>query len=111
MHVGVVSLEPWDDVWRRNQHFAVRLVASGAADKVTFVEPPTTRGRATVRGAARGVSVVCPVLRVPKRAGGLVACGKMLSRGVLARVDVLWINDPTLGVHCLRTDRPALYDV
>ena len=36
----VVSLEAWDDVWRRNQHLVAGLLRSDAALRVLFVEPP-----------------------------------------------------------------------
>jgi glycosyltransferase involved in cell wall biosynthesis len=29
----------------------------------------------------------------------------------LRQADVLWVNDPTLGVHCLRSGQPVVYDV
>ncbi len=36
----VVSLEAWDEVWRRNQHLVAGLLRSDAALRVLFVEPP-----------------------------------------------------------------------
>lgn len=112
MRVALISLEPWDDVWRRNQHFAVQLVAQGLASTVLFVEPPLlTRAPATSRAVANGVTAVRPSLRVPKRAGGLALTGMLLRAGPLRSVDVLWVNDAALGVHCLRRDVPAVYDV
>ena len=36
----VVSLEAWDDVWRRNQHLVAGLLRADAALRVLFVEPP-----------------------------------------------------------------------
>ena len=36
----VVSLEAWDDVWRRNQHLVAGLLRSDPALRVLFVEPP-----------------------------------------------------------------------
>ena len=50
------------------------------------------------------------VRRLPNRLGGAREVGRSLRQGVLRRVDVLWINDPVVGVHSL-TDVPALYDV
>ena len=36
----VMSLEAWDDVWRRNQHLVAGLLRTDAALRVLFVEPP-----------------------------------------------------------------------
>jgi glycosyltransferase involved in cell wall biosynthesis len=36
----VMSLEAWDDVWRRNQHLVAGLLRADAALRVLFVEPP-----------------------------------------------------------------------
>ena len=112
LRVALVSLEPWDDVWRRNQHLAAQLTASGAVSRLLFLEPPalTLRG-GTPREPVPGVRVVPLQLRIPKRVGGLVELGRRLRRGVLRGADVLWVNDPALGVHCLRAGQPAVYDV
>jgi teichuronic acid biosynthesis glycosyltransferase TuaH len=110
--VALVSLEPWDDVWRRNQHLSDQLVRGGWVGAIDFLEPP----RPGVRpGAAAsptpGIRTVPLALRVPKRVGGLAELGARLRRGILRRADVLWVNDPALGVHCLRHGQPVVYDV
>ena len=38
--VVVLSLEPWDDVWRRNQYFVHHLLRRNPGVRVLFVEPP-----------------------------------------------------------------------
>lgn len=38
--VVVLSLEPWDDVWRRNQYFAHHLMRRNPDLRMLFVEPP-----------------------------------------------------------------------
>ncbi len=111
MHVALISLEPWDDVWRRNQYLATCLVADGSVDHVTFVEPPVLGAAAPPRSPMPGITVVRPTLRLPKRLGGLRIVAAQLRRSVLRRADVLWVNDPSLGVHCLTSKQPALYDV
>lgn len=109
--VACISLEPWDATWRRNQHLASRLVAQGHASRLVFVEPPEL-GRGWARHEpADGVLAVRPPLVLPKRAHGLRLAAELLRRGPLGGVDVLWINDPQLGVHCLRPGLPAVYDV
>lgn len=112
LKVALLSLEPWDDVWRRNQHFATHLVMSGVVSQLLFLEPPQLgRGAPAPREVRPGICAVPLQLRIPKRAGGLVELGSRLRRGVLRGADILWVNDPALGVHCLRKGQPALYDV
>lgn len=38
--VVLISLEAWDEVWRRNQHLIAGLLRTGRVDRVLFVEPP-----------------------------------------------------------------------
>jgi teichuronic acid biosynthesis glycosyltransferase TuaH len=107
--VACISLETWDDVWRRNQYLAHSLRAQRLVGSVIFVNPPVVG--ASSRRSSDNLDVITPSLRVPKRLGGLRILGAELARGVLRRADVLWINDPSLGVHCLRDGQPAIYDV
>lgn len=112
MRVGLISLEPWDEVWRRNQHFCAQLVDQQLAAHVLFVEPPRLSVRVPRTAAVRsGVTVISPTLRAPKRAGGLALLGALLRSALRDRVDVIWLNDPTFGAHCLVPGVPALYDV
>jgi len=108
-NVVLISLEPWDDVWRRNQHLASRLPALGLADHVTFVNPAGREGVAKY-SPAPGVTVISPRRRVPKRLGGLRAVAISLKWKVTRHCDTLWINDPTTGVWLLRDGR-VVYDV
>ena len=68
-NVVLISLEPWDDVWRRNQHLAARLPVLGLADSVTFVNPARKSASAKY-SPVPGVTVVSPRRRIPKRLGG-----------------------------------------
>lgn len=109
--VACISLEPWDATWRRNQHLASRLVAQGHVSRLVFVEPPVL-GRSWARHEpAPRVLAVRPPLVLPKRAGGLRLAAALLRHGPLRDIDTLWVNDPQLGVHCLRSGLPAAYDV
>ena len=108
-HVALVSLEPWDDVWRRNQHLAARLVRQGHVRHLTFVNSVSRRPRAPY-GPEQGISVLTPRLRVPKRLGGLGEVARSLRR-ITEDADVLWVNDPTIGRYLLTRGKPALYDV
>ena len=109
--VALVSLEPWDTTWRRNQHLVSRLVGDGHLNEVVFVEPPSPGRGAKPWSPQPNVTVIRPSLLVPKRIGGLAVVGAWLRWTALRRVDVVWVNDPDLGVHCLPLARPALYDV
>ncbi|MHA3704362.1 glycosyltransferase [Jatrophihabitans sp. YIM 134969] len=108
--VGVLSLEPWDDVWRRNQHLVAALLATGLVGDVVFVEPPAARRPRRFRPRP-GVEVVRPPLLLPRRLGGLRFAALLLRSGPLRRAELLWVNDAPLGVHLLRGRRPVVYDV
>lgn len=109
--VAVLSLEPWDDVWRRNQHLASALVERLLVDEVVFVEPPVRGRRGSSRRVAPGVEVVTPPLPAPRRAGGLALTAAWLRATHLGRTTHLWVNDAPLGALCLRAGQPTLYDV
>ena len=110
--VALVSLEPWDDVWRRNQHLASRLVRSAAIGRLDFVTPPRSgfAARGTHWSPQRGVDVVTPPLVVPRRFGGHRPLGWWL-RTAVRGADVLWVNDPIAGAAVARAGRPVVYDV
>jgi glycosyltransferase involved in cell wall biosynthesis len=110
--VALISLEPWDEMWRRNQHLASELTKQQLVESIVFVEPPVLwRGASRPRHPIPGVTVVRPSLRVPRRLGGLRSSAIWLRRHWLKDIDVLWINDPELGALCLRRGRPSVYDV
>lgn len=106
--VALLSLEPWDDTWRRNQHLVHQLVDLGLVRDVLFVEPSAPEPRSWV--PEPGVRVLRPRRVLPRRAGGLVATAAWLRATALRRADVVWVNDPEIGVHCVGR-APALYDV
>ncbi|UZJ24968.1 glycosyltransferase [Rhodococcus antarcticus] len=95
-HLVVLSLEPWDGVWRRNQHLVSQLLEQGLVERVTFVEP-AGRGRATRSTPHPGVTALRPRLRLPRRAGGLRLVAAELRAGPLRGADLLWVNDAPLG--------------
>lgn len=111
LRVALISLEPWDEVWRRNQHFTTQMVQQGLVEHVLFVEPPGFSNTTGTRQPEPGITILTPRLRMPKRAGGLVLLGRELHRGVLKDCDALWVNDPALGVYCSSPSQPAVYDV
>ena len=130
----VVSLEAWDEVWRRNQHLVTGLLRRDPSLRVLFVEPATDSVHDLLRR------------RTPRRALGLRAGprvegvddgrlwlfqpAKWLPRRLDARVDqrvaaavvratsrcglgqpCLWINDPDGAAVLQATGWPALYDI
>ena len=94
--VVLISLEAWDDVWRRNQHLASRLPTLGLADHVTFVNPARWSDVAEY-SPVPGVTVITPRRRIPKRLGGLRVVATSLKLKVTRHCDTLWINDPNDG--------------
>jgi len=109
--VALISLEPWDVVWRRNQHLVHELVRQGLVDSVLFVEPPLVFKPTRRFEPMPGVTVVRPPLPLIRRAGGLRISAAWLKRRWLRDVDLLWINDPVLGLLCMDRRRRAVYDV
>ena len=108
--VALVSLEPWDDTWRRNQHIACRLVKAGDVASLIWIAPPVRRRPPPPVRPQDGITVLTPHLRLPRRLGGVVDVARRL-RSILVEVDVLWVNDPRLGAHLLEGGTQALYDV
>jgi glycosyltransferase involved in cell wall biosynthesis len=123
----VCSLEPWDEIWRRNQFFVDALLRVNPTLRVLFVEPPADvlfdltkrrrpslpRFRALVDGRLR---LFRPLKPLPRRLGALT--DELLFRQVRLAVRVvgfvrpaLWINDVTYAPLISRTGWPSLYDV
>lgn len=130
----VVSLEPWDEVWRRNQHLVAGLLAADPGLRVLFVEPPVdhlhdlrrgaqpTLGRPVRRlgpqdGAPAGRAwAYRPTKWLPRRldGGGDERRARSVARVArrLGMVDpVLWVNDPGGAAVLQATGWRALYDV
>ena len=124
----VCSLEPWDDVWRRNQFLVDELLRRNQLLRVLVVEPaadvlfdmwmrripqlPRER-KLTADGRLRAFR---PLKPFPRRFGQL--SDDLLRRQVLLAArswrftrPVLWINDVTYAPLIGRTGWPSLYDV
>lgn len=126
----VMSLEPWDGVWRRNQHLISRMLLSDSELRVLFVEPPAdpvhdVRSRRSPRFGfgPRPVAEVSTRLwtmrptkalprRLDRRADERIA---VAVQDAAARIGmnapVLWVNDPAAADVRLRSGWPALYDM
>ena len=134
----VVSLERWDDVWRRNQILLAGLLTADPDLRILFVEPPVDplhsvlgrgrprRGAGLVpRGRADGVPdgrlwTFQATKWLPRRADALLrtSVDTRLARGVLqvARrlrlgAPLLWVNDPAGATLARISSWPSLYDI
>ena len=129
----LVSLEEWDDVWRRNQHLVAGLLRSDPSLRVLFVEPSPDPVHALLSGRRprRGARLrPRDVPGVDDRRLWLYQATKVLPRRIDPDVDrrwatkieraattvglqspLLWINDPTGACLLERTGWPALYDI
>lgn len=126
----VCSLEPWDEVWRRNQFLVDGLLRQHAVQRVLFVEPSRdplhqlrSGGRASLGDGLTPVDGYQGRLQrleltkwLPRVVGPWADWG--LRRGVrraAARLGmsspVLWINDPGWAHLVSATGWPALYDI
>ena len=124
----VCSLEPWDEIWRRNQFFVDALLRRKPGLRVLFVEPPadvlfdlTQRRRPDMprfrRLAADGrLTAFRPLKALPRRLGPpadalLLWQLRLAVRRVGFERPVLWINDVTYAPLIEQTGWPSLYDV
>ncbi|MFC4139883.1 MULTISPECIES: glycosyltransferase [unclassified Microbacterium] len=123
----VISLERWDDVWRRNQHLVAGLLAADPDLRVLFVEPPDDPLHAMRRGARpefgsrlRQVSdrlwAVRPVKWLPRRLdprtdARLGESAVHAARTLGMQHPLLWVNDPAAAVVARITGWPTLYDM
>jgi glycosyltransferase involved in cell wall biosynthesis len=124
----VCSLEPWDEIWRRNQFLVTELLRRKLDLRVLFVEPPadvlfdlTQRRRPdTPRfrplSADSRLTAFRPLKALPRRLGSLADALLLWQlRFAVRRIGfdcpVLWINDVTYAPVIEQTGWPSLYDV
>ena len=65
-----IALEPWDEVWRRNQPLCAELARSGASKRIVYVEPPRVVPYWFVRPLMRRADFKRRGLRAVKGRGG-----------------------------------------
>jgi glycosyltransferase involved in cell wall biosynthesis len=124
----VCSLEPWDQVWRRNQFLTDELLRRRPQLRVLFVEPPSDvlfdlsqRRRPlpprvkTLRTDER-LYALRPLKLLPRRLGPLsdrVLLHRVIdaSRRLGFTRPTLWLNDVTYAPLIRSTGWPAVYDV
>lgn len=132
--VVVVSLEPWDEVWRRNQHLVAGLLRTDPGLRVLFVEPPVDHLHDLRRGASptlgRRLRRLGPADGAPEGRAWAYRPTKWLPRRLDPRGDdrrargvarvarrlgmsapVLWVNDPGGAAVLRATGWRSLYDV
>ena len=128
----VMSLERWDEVWRRNQHLVAGLCRRDPLLRVLFVEPAadplfdlSRRRRPRVgRGLEESPEpelrgrlwTYQPTKPLPRRLDP--ASDRRTARAVERTArrlgfhrPVLWVNDPGGAVLLQRSGWPALYDI
>ncbi len=123
----VCSLEPWDDVWRRNQFLAEELLRRRPALRILFVEPaadvlfelsrrrrPTGAHTSVLRGGR--LYAFRPLKPLPRRCGSF--SDRWLHRSVVVATQrlgftqpTLWLNDVNYAPLIRRTRWPSVYDV
>lgn len=126
----VVSLEAWDDVWRRNQHLISRMLRTDQDLRVLYIEPPADPLHDLVSGRrpSRGRSPR-PVVgfdgrlvryrptkafprRIDRRADDRLSSAMQRAARAVGMVNpVLWLNNPDAAALAKRTGWPTLYDV
>ena len=123
-----LSLEPWDEVWRRNQHMATAMLQLRPTMQLLFVETPidvtwTLRhghwpDRSPLRaiGSTGRLWAEAPRKWLPRkvRPSGDRALGRQVlktARTLGFRHPVLWINDSTYAPLVESTGWPSVYDV
>jgi len=123
----VISLERWDEVWRRNQHLVSGLLQTDPALRVLFVEPPDDPLHAVQRRArpefGHGLRAVADRLhtlrpvkwlprRIDPRADDRIERAVIRAAARLGMTDpLLWINDPRADGLARRTGWATLYDL
>lgn len=121
------SLEPWDDVWRRNQLFASELLALRPSLRILFAELPVdigwslrgghlpTRRHLRPVGASGRLWAMSPYKLLPRRLWprtdtGLGAQVLRAARRLGFHQPALWVNDVTYA-GLVRTGWPVIYDI
>ncbi len=124
----VCSLEPWDEVWRRNQFLTAALLQRNAGLRVLFVEPAAdvlfdlsrarrpTRPRLKPVRSVPGLHLLRPLKVLPRRLGAATDTLLLLQLRAAARRmgltrPTLWVNDVTYAPLARSTAWPVVYDI
>jgi teichuronic acid biosynthesis glycosyltransferase TuaH len=128
LDVVCLSLEPWDDVWRRNQWLASEVLKLDPSLRLLFAELPVDpawaivhrqvpkRPRTRTEGATGRLWVTTPWKPLPRRIWSGV--DNFLEQRIVASArrlgmsrPVLWINDSTYAGLVAKTGWPSVYDI
>ncbi|HWC23442.1 MAG TPA: glycosyltransferase [Flexivirga sp.] len=127
--VVFISLERWDEVWRRNQHLLTRLRAKGIIGDVLYVEPSVDPLHALLRrhrprigrglrplGGQAGVTVLEGTKLLPRRLDRRqddrwADSVRTTAQRIGLDSPLLWVNDPRGAVLLDRVAWPAVYDI
>lgn len=127
----VVSLERWDEVWRRNQHLVAGLLRLDTELRVLFVEPAAdpahdllSRRRPRLGRRVSEVGEPAPgrlwtfgpvkwlPRKVDRHADERLATAVMRAAGKVGlRHPMLWLNDPGMVALAERSGWPTVYDI
>ena len=122
----VCSLEPWDEIWRRNQFFVDELMSRNSDLRVLFVEPPQDAVLELVhrrmpkftrrRVIEERLIAFRPVKPLPRRLGSaadrfLLFQALRAAQAVGFHRPALWVNDLTYAPLMHETGWPAVYDI
>jgi teichuronic acid biosynthesis glycosyltransferase TuaH len=124
----ICSLEPWNDVWRRNQFFTDALLRRNPRLRVLYVEPPAdvlfdlrnrripTLPRLKTLSADRRLRALSPLKPLPRKVGKVADTVLLAQVRLAARLfgftrPTLWLNDVTYAPLMSTTGWPAVYDV
>ncbi len=123
-----LSLEPWDDVWRRNQHMAAAMLELRPTMRLLFAETPIDVTWTLRHGRWPALSPLRPIgstgrlwAQAPRkwlprklRPSGDHALGRQVEKAAHSlgfHRPVLWINDSTYAPLVESTGWPTVYDV
>jgi len=122
------SLEPWDEIWRRNQWFATEMLQADPQLRILFAELPIdvlwrashgklpTGGRLRPVGTTGRLWATAPLKLLPRRVwpgvdGSLASQVLRAARRLGMRRPVLWINDSTYAEVAVSSGWPSVYDI
>lgn len=130
----MISLEPWDRVWRRNQHLVARLLQSRRVGRVLFVEPADDPLYALITGRKISLRTEGPSQNALEGVAGGVLWSYRPRKWLPRRIDpdgderramkvkrvadrlgfvdpILWVNDPGGAALLRQTGWPTMYDI
>lgn len=125
----VCSLEPWDNLWRRNQFLVRELLAMNQKSRALFIEPAVDVTFELVqrrRPGPSGLRQVTPDGRLwamrPRKVLPRLVAGSAVARhlaasavAAVAKADLdrplLWVNDVSYAPLAQGVDWPVVYDI